>query len=54
MPFYEYECQGCKKVFTLVRSLREHDTQAAACPQCGSKEIRQLMTSFTAKTDSKT
>jgi putative FmdB family regulatory protein len=54
MPLYEYECQKCRKVFTLVLSLREHDEEPVVCPECGSKEVNQLMSSFIAKTESKT
>jgi putative FmdB family regulatory protein len=54
MPVYEYECQGCKKAFTLVLTLREHDEEELVCPDCGSKEVRQLISTFIAKTDSKT
>jgi putative FmdB family regulatory protein len=53
MPLYEYECQNCKKIFTLVLSLREHD-EPVACPKCGSKKVRQIMSDFIAKTASKT
>lgn len=54
MPVYEYECQACKKVFTLVLTLREHDAGEAACPGCSSKEVKQLISTFIAKTASKT
>jgi putative FmdB family regulatory protein len=54
MPLYEYECQACKKIFTVALSLREHDEGKPACPGCGSKKVGQLITSFIAKTASKT
>ncbi|HET6370361.1 MAG TPA: FmdB family zinc ribbon protein [Nitrospiria bacterium] len=54
MPVYEHESQDCKKVFTVVLTLRERDDGEAACPGCGSKKVRQLISTFIAKTDSKT
>jgi putative FmdB family regulatory protein len=54
MPLYEYECQDCKKIFTVALSLREHDEGKPACPGCGSKKVGQLISSFIAKTASKT
>jgi putative FmdB family regulatory protein len=54
MPVYEYECQKCHKVFTAALSLREHEQGQAACPGCGSKQVTQLISSFIAKTASKT
>ncbi len=54
MPMYEYECEQCKKTFTVALSLKEHEQGVAACPGCGSKKVSQLITSFIAKTASKT
>lgn len=54
MPLYEYECQNCKNIFTAVLSLREHEMEEVSCPNCRSKEVRQLMSAFIAKTASKT
>ena len=54
MPLYEYECQECKKIFTEVLTLKEHEGGEIACPGCGSREVRQLMSTFTAHTASKT
>lgn len=54
MPLYEYECENCKKIFTAVLSLREHESKETICPGCGSKQVEQLMSAFIAKTDSKT
>ena len=54
MPLYEYECHNCKKIFTAVLSLREHERKETVCPGCGSKEVEQLMSAFVAHTASKT
>lgn len=54
MPMYEYECQTCKKVFTLALSFNQHDHNRVTCPGCQSSEVRQLISSFIAKTASKT
>jgi len=54
MPLYDYQCENCEKIFTAALSLREHDQHEVVCPGCDSKRVRQLITSFIAKTDSKT
>lgn len=54
MPLYEYECQKCKKVFTVALTLNEHEQGKMSCPGCGSNRIAQLISSFIAKTASKT
>jgi putative FmdB family regulatory protein len=54
MPMYEYECQACKKVFTVALSFAQHDHNRVTCPGCQSSEVRQLISSFIAKTASKT
>jgi putative FmdB family regulatory protein len=54
MPMYEYECGKCQNTFTVALSFKEHEQGVAACPGCGSKKVRQLISSFIAKTASKT
>lgn len=54
MPLYEYECRQCRKVFTTALSLREHEQHDVSCPACRSKDVGQLISTFIAKTASKT
>lgn len=55
MPLYEYKCLNCGKVFIVALSLSERDRGATVrCPGCDSKDVRQLISSFIAKTGSKT
>jgi putative FmdB family regulatory protein len=42
MPIYEYECRGCGDQFEL---LVLKDT-VAACPECGSPDLEQLISGF--------
>ena len=53
MPMYEYLCLDCKKEFLLALTLKEHENREATCPSCGSKKLEQEITSFIAKTASK-
>ena len=53
MPTYEYECQGCKKKFTLIQSIAEHGKTKASCPKCKSKKVKQSISVFTSKTSRK-
>ncbi len=55
MPLYEYKCFNCEKVFIVAMTLLERDRGATAvCPGCGSKDVRQILSPFIAKTVSKT
>ena len=53
MPTYEYECQGCKKKFTLIQSISEHGKTKASCPKCKSTKVKQRISVFTSKTSRK-
>jgi putative FmdB family regulatory protein len=55
MPVYEYKCNACKnkKTFTVAISFKEHERGEVVCPGCGSRQVTQLISQFTAKTESK-
>jgi putative FmdB family regulatory protein len=53
MPTYEYECQQCKKKFTLIQSISEHGKTKVACPKCKSAKVKQSISVFTTKTSRK-
>lgn len=53
MPLYAYKCLKCGKECLLALTLKEHEAGTASCPSCGSKELEQLITSFIARTSSK-
>ena len=48
MPVYEYECNGCQKVFEMQQRIA--DAPITVCPECGG-EVRKLisMSSFQLK-----
>lgn len=50
MPFYEYECSQCRFRFEelLPYSEREAAEQRLACPKCGAKHPRRLVSTFAA------
>jgi putative FmdB family regulatory protein len=50
MPTYEYLCKACKKEFSLIQSFSEHEKGKVACPKCKSKQVKQLISLFMAKT----
>lgn len=55
MPLYEYKCYNCEKIFIVAMSLSERQRGATVqCPGCDSKDVRQLISPFIAKTASKT
>lgn len=53
MPAYEYVCDRCQKAFLAVMSVKEHDEHTVRCPACGATQVRQLLTSFIARTSKK-
>ena len=53
MPTYEYECQQCKKKFTLIQSSSEQGKTKVACPKCKSAKVKQSISVFTTKTSRK-
>jgi putative FmdB family regulatory protein len=54
MPDYEYECRQCGKTFVRQQTFEEHDKhKKVQCPQCGSKQVEQLVGSVFVKTSKK-
>jgi len=53
MPIYEFECQKCEETFEIMGSYAERE-QAHACPKCGSADVRQAISLFSAKPPSST
>lgn len=53
MPLYEFFCDKCRKEVSLTLSISEREKGDAACPQCGSRELRPLVGTFFAKTSRK-
>ena len=45
MPIYEYRCEACGKVFEDL-TMSAGDDEETACPECGSPEIKRLVSSF--------
>jgi putative FmdB family regulatory protein len=53
MPTYEYECRDCKKKFTVILTISEHDKGKVSCPKCKGKRVVQSMSAFMTKTSRK-
>ncbi|MBI5711586.1 MAG: zinc ribbon domain-containing protein [Candidatus Eisenbacteria bacterium] len=53
MPSYDYRCEKCHKSFSVVLSLKQHDAKKVACPKCGSRVVKQRISSFFAITSRK-
>jgi putative FmdB family regulatory protein len=52
MPHYDYRCNKCGKQFEAWQSFEEHDRhedhdrhQPLKCPECGSTNVEQLVSS---------
>lgn len=53
MPRYQYHCDDCQNEFERPEHMDDHERAHPACPECGSKNVRQVFTSFFAKTSRK-
>ncbi|ADG82810.1 FmdB family regulatory protein [Thermincola ferriacetica] len=50
MPRYEFNCQSCGNKFIVAISIAERDK--VKCPECGSKNIKQLFSPVSVGKDS--
>jgi putative FmdB family regulatory protein len=46
MPVYQFRCKDCGKTFEVTCHLSERDEQAV-CPDCGSRDVEPVFSSFT-------
>jgi putative FmdB family regulatory protein len=53
MPSYDYQCPECKKKFSLMLTIKEHDGGKVKCPKCGGKKVEQRISPFMTKTSRK-
>jgi putative FmdB family regulatory protein len=54
MPHYEFFCHACKKIFSRILTIADHDKEEkTSCPHCGSKNVEQRWSAFSAVTSRK-
>ena len=53
MPVYEYSCDKCKRDVQVTLSISEHNKAKVACPRCGNKALRPLVSTFFSQTSRK-
>jgi putative FmdB family regulatory protein len=53
MPHYEFFCHACKKTFSKILALADHEEGKVACPHCGSHKVEQRWSAFSAITSRK-
>ncbi len=53
MPTYEYQCQDCKRKFSVKQSIAEHGKAKVDCPKCKSRKVKQQISFFITKTSRK-
>jgi putative FmdB family regulatory protein len=53
MPSYDYRCSECKKKFSVMLSIKEHDAGKVKCQKCGGKKVEQQISHFMTKTSRK-
>ena len=49
MPIYEFKCNECGKKFSKIVMKKD---DLIECPKCKSKNVKKLMSSFSASTSS--
>jgi putative FmdB family regulatory protein len=47
MPVFEYQCVNCKTKFEIFHK-SSSNPEEVACPRCGSKEYKKLLSAFSA------
>ncbi len=45
MPIYEYYCEKCNNLFSLLRSMSAGE-KGIECPKCGSTDVKKKISSF--------
>ena len=53
MPQYEFFCRDCKKTFRKILTIARAREGKIACPHCGSKNVEQRWSAFSAITSKK-
>lgn len=53
MPQYEFSCKACKRIFTIILTLKEYEKGDIKCPKCGKKDVEQRAAAFFAVTGKK-
>lgn len=51
MPIYEYTCNACNEIFALLK-FANTDEQDTACPKCGSRDIKKMLSFFSCSSSS--
>jgi putative FmdB family regulatory protein len=55
MPTYEFNCEKCGNQFSVIMGTWEYDKEVARmrCPKCKSKRVKQVLSTFIARTTNK-
>lgn len=53
MSQYLFHCGDCNKEFSKILHISEAEKRDVTCPHCGSKNVSQLVTAFSAVTSKK-
>jgi len=54
MPIYDYQCQGCKKKFTVEMTVDKYSKgPRVSCPKCKNKKVQRIFSSVSVITSKK-
>lgn len=45
MPLFEYQCNSCGKVFTVLILMHQEDIEIK-CPHCESEDVKKKVSAF--------
>jgi len=48
VPHYEFLCRGCQKFFDKILAFVDYEEGEVICPHCGSKNVEQRWSAFSA------
>ena len=46
MPTYEFYCEQCNKLFSIIISISDYEKKKYSCPKCNTKKLKQQISSF--------
>lgn len=53
MPLYEFQCMKCMQTFTVKMTMMELEKTKVTCPQCGSENVKKIISQFHTVTSKK-
>ncbi|WP_136797917.1 FmdB family zinc ribbon protein [Desulfosediminicola ganghwensis] len=46
MPVYEFRCEECDHIFSLIIRISDYEKNDFSCPKCKSKKVKRQLSTF--------